>query len=137
MMLTGTKAMILAGSMVASGGAMYLAYNYDKMSFGSSTQYTQQETQQINEDELLHMVQESCKKTMNEEIGRAIGDNQVLKYMTDSDKAAYTLKVSITYNTFYGHCVHHYMENLEYPNDTSMSKVLKDFTDETGGISHN
>lgn len=136
-MLTGTKAMILAGSMVASGGAMYLAYNYDKMSFGSSTQYTQQETQQINEDELLPMVQESCKKTMNEEIGRAIGDNQVLKYMTDSDKAAYTLKVSITYNTFYGHCVHHYMENLEYPNDTSMSKVLKDFTDETGGISHN
>ncbi|MGX2971049.1 hypothetical protein [Helicobacter sp. T3_23-1059] len=137
MMLTGTKAMILAGSMVASGGAMYLAYNYDKMSFGSSTQYTQQETQQINEDELLPMVQESCKKTMNEEIGRAIGDNQVLKYMTDSDKAAYTLKVSITYNTFYGHCVHHYMENLEYPNDTSMSKVLKDFTEETGGISHN
>lgn len=136
-MLTGTKAMILAGSMVASGGAMYLAYNYDKMSFGSSTQYTQQETQQINEDELLPMVQESCKKTMNEEIGRAIGDNQVLKYMTDSDKAAYTLKVSITYNTFYGHCVHHYMENLEYPNDTSMSKVLKDFTEETGGISHN
>ena len=136
-MLTGTKAMILAGSMVASGGAMYLAYHYDKMSFGSSTQYTQQETQQINEDELLPMVQESCKKTMNEEIGRAIGDNQVLKYMTDSDKAAYTLKVSITYNTFYGHCVHHYMENLEYPNDTSMSKVLKDFTEETGGISHN
>lgn len=136
-MLTGTKAMILAGSLVASGGAIYLAHNYDNISFGGGTEFTQQQATEINEEELLPVVQESCKQVMNKEIGRAIGNHQVLKYMTDSDKAAYTLKVSITYNTFYGHCVHHYMENLEYPNDNSLNKVLKDFTEETEGISHN
>ena len=137
-MLTGTKAMILAGSLVASGGAIYLAHNYGNISFsGSGTDFTQEQTIEINEEELLPVVQESCKKVMNQEIGRAIGNHQVLKYMTDSDKAAYTLKVSITYNTFYGHCVHHYMQQLEYPNDNSLNQVLKDFQDETDGISHN